>query len=107
MGLFTRNSKPKAENRFSELEERLDKVERAMKALQLDWDNTYDKVRQMMGRISKRAEQLHDEAESNGKLYPAPETPPDGLPEGVPRTLTARQAAIQAQILRRRSIKPS
>jgi len=100
---FDRSSGKKALKQVSELEERVQKLEREMHSLQLDWENAYDKLRQMMGRISKRAEQLHDAAESAGNLYPSDESPSDGLPEGVPRTLTARQTAVQRAILARRN----
>jgi len=90
----------KRERRLRELQERCEKLERDMHALKLDWENTYDKVRQMMGRIAKRAEMLHDEAEKNGRLYPS--EPSADAPNSPAEALTPRQRALQHQILTRR-----
>lgn len=64
--------------------------EKQMKALQLEWDETYDKVRTLFARIAKR--QQRAEAE------PTVET--EGL-EGIPGTQTRAQI-VQQQILARR-----
>jgi predicted nuclease with TOPRIM domain len=98
-GVFKVFGREKAQARLDELQERLEKLERDMRALQLEWESTYDKVRQMMGRIAKRAEMLHEAAEDQGKLYPT-----NGTAEELPETpgLTPAQARAQAQVMARR-----
>jgi predicted nuclease with TOPRIM domain len=89
----------KAQARLDELQERLEKLERDMRALQLEWESTYDKVRQMMGRIAKRAEMLHEAAEDQGKLYPT-----NGEVEEAQNAvgLTPAQQRAQSQVMARR-----
>ena len=55
--------------RLSEAETKLERLEREIKSIQLDWENTYDKMRHMMGRMAKRAEAMHAEAEERGDLH--------------------------------------
>ena len=55
--------------RLSTAEEKLEKLEREIKSIQLDWENTYDKMRSMMGRMAKRAEAMHQDAEERGELH--------------------------------------
>lgn len=38
--------------------ERFEKLERAFKGLQLEWDEAYDKMRTLTARFTKRAEQI-------------------------------------------------
>jgi phage shock protein A len=40
------------------IEERMETLERAMRALQLDWDDAYDKMRTLTARFTKRAQQI-------------------------------------------------
>lgn len=51
--------------RLDELQERLDKFDRVLKALQVEWDEWYDKFRLLYARAAKRikdAAQAEDEA---------------------------------------------
>lgn len=105
---FGRNPEPTVDEkllqRLSGLEQSIDKLERQIKALQLDWENAYDRLHSLMGRVSKRAqiaskaEEMHDLAESQHLL--APLSPPE---EEIARALlTPRQKQLQASILMRR-----
>jgi phage-related minor tail protein len=79
---------------WAEVEERLGALERQMKALTLEWNDAYDRIRHMMGRVAKRAAYLDKQ-----------EAAPTMIEHGVevPTTLNPRLAAIQAKILNRRS----
>lgn len=81
----------KATRRLSELEERLDAVERHLKALSLDSDDLYDRFKRMSGRIAKR-----EERETPEELTPETTTAPNFS------RLTPRQKQIQFQLMARR-----
>jgi hypothetical protein len=101
LGLFRQKLTKESTAQIEELEERVRKLEMRYKELALDWENAYDRLKCMMGRIAKRAEKLHDDAEDAGRMYPEPAPgPADGSMHGP---LTARQKSIQQQILRRRA----
>jgi len=98
MGLFRQDKwKTKLEN----LDDRVEKLERELRALALEWENTYDKMRSMMGRMAKRAERMHDEAEQHGELTPANFglSPQERV---ILSHLPPAQRAVQEGILRRR-----
>lgn len=46
--------------RVQELEERLEKAERSLANAQLDWDDLYEKMRRLYGRIAKRQGEAPD-----------------------------------------------
>lgn len=79
---------------FSELEERLDKLERAHRDQALEFENLYDKVLRALQRITKRA-QVVESADAATDDAPAPE---------VPAGMTQRAWEAQQRILRHRSI---
>jgi phage shock protein A len=58
---FNKSSTGKSQD----IEERLETLERAMRALQLDWDDAYDKMRTLTARFTKRAQQIerHEQQE--------------------------------------------
>jgi hypothetical protein len=103
MGLldYFRRDNPQAS--LKRFEESLDSLERRVKAVEMEWELAYDKLHSMMGRIARRAEKLHNEAEDAGRLAPlsADETTVPGLPIAISH-LSPRQRAIQSQILARR-----
>jgi len=82
------------QKKLQDVEERLEKLERELKAIQLDWSDVYDKIRRTMGRIVKRAEKA-----------PIPQI---GEEEGEPEStagqaLTPRQLHVTRQIMIRRN----
>jgi hypothetical protein len=89
----------KALRRCEKLEEDLLRLKRDFLELQLEWTNTYDKIRTMMGRIAKRAEvvQRFDEA-------PAEEVGPaiNANELLILNRLPPAQRAVQERILRNR-----
>jgi len=89
----------KAEKRLRVLEERHDDLERQFKALELDWSNTYDKLRSIVQRISKRAERLEGLAAGS-----AEETGGAGASMADELSPTARAAQREIELRRRRSI---
>lgn len=101
---FNRKSTPKVDERLEAFEETLKTLERRVKSVELDWELAYDKLHVLMGRISKRAEKMHKEAENEGRLYPSDTE--DLAPESsLTRfsTLSPRQVNIQREIMRRRA----
>lgn len=93
----------KLSRRIKELEETIDKLERRIKALELDWENAYDRLHSLMGRVSKRAqiaakaEEMHEYAESQHSLTPLS---PDET--AMMSRMSPRHRTIQAQIMARR-----
>lgn len=96
-----------AESRYKKLlglisgqQEGLEKLQRDLKALQLDWENTYDKLRTMMQRIAKRAEAVQQSEEDS----PLPEMGAPGNGGQIMHgALSPRQRQIQQDVLRRRA----
>lgn len=80
---------------FPELEERLEKLERANRDLRVEWEDTYERIVRALRRITKRAEVV-ERAERQAEV----ETNA-GEVTGEPR-LTPAQEALQAQVLARR-----
>lgn len=86
--------------RLEELETRFLHLENQFKALQLDWENAYDKLLSMFHRINKRAQMLQHEMDAGAKpLSPEEEAL---LEPGHHAGMTAAQQAAQASVLRRR-----
>ena len=88
--------------RHTELEEQIFKLRRDMQALQLDWENTYDKLKTMMQRVAKRHEAVlkaEDTTHTGGAAEAGNGAAPP-LPTG--HMLTERQMEVQRQVLRRR-----
>jgi hypothetical protein len=78
-------------------------LETRLRAIELDWEEVYEKIRRTLQRITKRAEYIE-------KHETPAESPPELTPPGMngssvsPATgrLSDRQRAIQQQILKRR-----
>jgi exonuclease VII small subunit len=81
--------------RFAELEERIEKLERGHRALDMEWSDFYDKVRHALGRITKRAAIIESAQEPDGE---SPEAS-DGSLEG----LSPNQKRAMQEIYLRRS----
>jgi actin-like ATPase involved in cell morphogenesis len=88
--------------RVRQLEEDLEKLRGSFKALQLEWDDVYDKLRRAMARIvksraileAKEPTELQEGAAERGLQVLS------GTPHG---RLTDHQKEIQQEILRRRA----
>lgn len=86
----------------NEVWERLEKLERAFKALQTEWDDMYDRMRRIMSSISKRAAVLESKERVQEEEQAAEVQQHEGnLTHG--RLLTPQQLVIQQKILRRRA----
>jgi len=81
--------------------ERLERLEKQVKMLEIEWNETYDKFRQLHMRVAKRVQRLDqaeaDEAQANGTGEA------EVIPSGVPSTLSPRARIIQQQIPERRN----
>jgi shikimate kinase len=84
----------KATTRLRKVEDALQTIEGQMKAIQLEWEDTYDRLRVLMQRIVNRAQRAEQQAE--GDIAQDTESPP-------PVGLSERAAAINAKILARRN----
>jgi hypothetical protein len=85
-------------------------IESRMRALELDWEDTYERIRKVLQRISKRAEFVEkaekraEEDVENSHLGAQRPTQQDRDGRtAVGGMLSQRQKEIQAQILRRRA----
>ena len=82
---------------IGQLSERLDSVERRLTSIQLEWMDTLDRLKSMVGRIVKDRAR----AEAARELSPdAPAEPENSFPANG---LQGRQASINEQILARRN----
>lgn len=110
---FDSSPTEKTQKRLVSFEERISDLERRMKAIELEWELAYEKLHTYLGRIAKRAEKLHNEAESAQRLAPLDEEetlveeelPGNGAISPTYGRLTARQRQAQAHILARRAHK--
>jgi predicted transcriptional regulator len=83
----------------SELQERVEKLERELRVVQLDWDELYAKCKKLLGRVAKERATME-------KLEPENAPAETELSPGEPSRfggLTPRQRELQQQILRRRA----
>lgn len=85
-GLF-RRSDPSPD-----LEERLDALERSVKRLRLEWEDVYEKVARLMGRIAKR-QALISAAETAEDAPGPPERPAMALDPISQQVLARRRAS--------------
>ncbi len=84
--------------KLHDLEERVNDFERQMKRMRLEWEDTYEMLRRLVMRVSKRVqrdEQPSPEAETAG-------SEPETLPSGGLSPLSPRHQTIQQKILARR-----
>ncbi len=91
----------KATRRLSEMEERLGAVERSFKAMQLEWQDTYDRLRTMMSRIVKRVQTGHLPIEPPPETDAAADATAGNGPAAS--SLSERAQKINAVILARRN----
>lgn len=59
----------------SDLEERVETLERKHRALDAEWNETYDRMRHTLGRISKRSAIIEKAQEQEGEAEGDPLTP--------------------------------
>src|SRR6516164_8619700 len=85
-------------------------IESRMRALELDWEDTYERIRKVLQRISKRAEfvekaEKRAEEDVENSLPGAQRQTQEGRDgrTAVGGMLSQRQKEIQAMILRRRA----
>lgn len=102
MGLWDRFRTEKSQKSLLELWERTEILEREMKNLKLEWNNTYDKLNTMMARTARRAEKMHELAENDLKLAPDDSHALTASEMLAMDRLGPAQRRIQMQILMRR-----
>jgi len=85
--------------RLTDVEERLSTAERRLNAMSLEWTDTLDRMKRMMGRIAKdrsRVEQIEPSGDDQGHLS-------DEEVSNGTVTLSQRQLQANARILARRN----
>ena len=87
--------------RLAVVEAKISKLESEHRSLMIEWENTYDKMRAVLMKVSRRAEALHTEAEERGDLFPGRETLSESE-QAILSHLPPAQRGIQLDILRRR-----
>jgi uncharacterized coiled-coil protein SlyX len=84
MGVFSRLFEPREsetarferiEAKIRDLDDILTKQGKSIKALELDWDQTYDKMKHLMARITKRRAALDAEQQAQEDAPEAPGRP--------------------------------
>ena len=81
-----------------QLADRVDELEHQVKSLDLEWSDTYDKLRHIMGKIVKRDARMQEQtAQEASEVLPAPGGAPD------PRVNPERAYAL-SQIAKRRGL---
>lgn len=90
--------------RLTNLEEDLQRLQRKFDALELEWNDVYDKLRRSMGRIvkSRAIIEAKEQPPEDGREAPAAGSSPELVRSGG-RLLTPRQLQIQQDILKRRA----
>lgn len=80
---------------LSALKDRIEDVERGLRKIQLEWEDSFDRLRVMAGRIARQVKERQEE-------QPEPDipAPPDSDPS---LHLNPHQNAIQQRLLARRS----
>ena len=84
---------------LSEIKRRQDELENQFKQIELEWDETYDKVRTLFARIAKRQDR------AKGEVLQDQPSPSDASEGFITQNsgLTERQRQVQAQIMARRN----
>lgn len=85
-------------SRVSKAEEAIEKLQRGVRDLQLEWESAYDKLLRMVQRFTKRAEVVERAEEEGTNAEDTVESPPGSLLK-----LTPHQMEEQRKILARRA----
>ncbi len=91
--------------RLTKLEESFEKLRRQMAGLELEWTDTLDRVKRLMGRIAKRADVV-ERAEAQTHVGAGEIEAGDSAGSNPGPQLTPSQLSIQARILARRNRRP-
>lgn len=86
-------------HKIQTLENRIDKLESAIRSLQVEWDDVYARIRRVLSSVAKRDAMLASREADQGN---GPTVIPS---EGPARSafLTPRQLQLQQEILKRRA----
>ncbi len=91
----------KLAKRLDDLEETLERHEKTLKNLEIEWSETYDKFRLLNMRVAKRVQRLDQDSSQEEPQGAEGEPTADLSP--VLGSLSPRARQIQAQILARRA----
>ena len=76
--LFSSERPKEAPPGYDELADRLDRLERHEKMMELEWESVYNKLRSLLARMNKRDERAADSATNGEGQYVGPGGP--GIP---------------------------
>jgi predicted nucleic acid-binding Zn-ribbon protein len=88
--------------RLDDLEETVERLEKSLKNLEIEWSETYDKFRLLNMRVAKRVERLDKDSSQEEPQGVEGEETDAGVSPMFP-TLSPRAREIQKQILARRN----
>jgi len=93
----------KLAKRLDDLEETVERLEKSLKNLEIEWSETYDKFRLLNMRVAKRVQRLDaDSSHEEPQSAEGEENSPLGTTAPMFSTLSPRLRKIQEQILARR-----
>lgn len=93
----------KAAKRLTEAEEAIQRIERRLTALEIQWTDTLDRLKSMMGRILKERSRTQQAAERMEEMQP--QLSDEDIAAGH-NQMSQRQHEINARILARRNRSP-
>jgi hypothetical protein len=77
--------------------DRVERLEKAMRQLEIEWTDTYDKFRRLHMRVAKQVQRLDQAPETETTQREEGDSPDNG------GSLSERQRKLQEQILQRRN----
>ncbi len=86
----------KLTKRLEEHEDRLSTAERRLNALTMEWADTLDRMKRMMGRLSKDRQRIEE-------IQPTPDETLGESETATTPSLSQRQQLVNARILARRN----
>ena len=77
---------------YDELSDKIDRVERQVKMLELEWESTYNKIRSILARLNKREERETAVTPGQRRVHAAVPGEQDGEPgDDIDRIIALRR----------------
>jgi len=94
----------KAEGDLRDLKSSVEALERSMKSISLEWEETYDKMKHLMARITKRAQTADREKNDDTSTAPDARRDENGGPQALdPSPVLGTHSRLQ-EMRRRRGL---
>lgn len=98
-------SPPSDRKRLAEIEDRLDSIDRTIKSIRLEWEESYDKLHHLMARVTKRQKDLA-RAQTESETESAEPQDAPGAPNGNEVRSHYGQHSILTEMRRRHGLLP-